>query len=355
MELPDSLSNLGEYALHKEIAARLNAASGARVVGDDAAVLSLDGSTDPLQLIISTDRLAAGVPDELRARLLVTQTFSDVICMGAKPLGMLLAVQVEREADPRVVVDLVEAVDRLCQQYGCHLVGGDTKEGDSFAAVGVGFGTAYASRVVRRVPITAGDMIGVTLAGRTKWGRRWANHLLNHFQLAVSDAERSVLAASDSEFTLPVAECEALIDSGVKAGLDLSDGVGASLGILSDANDVSFSILPESLDAVVDSVAVAPVARQLGLHPRAFALSPGYMWNVMYAVDPHRVDEACSAAQSVGGDFVIIAEAKAGRCEVLYGDGSSDAVAAASDEKFRKWAWADRTERWVDVMKDSVL
>ncbi|MFC5746915.1 AIR synthase related protein [Actinomadura rugatobispora] len=356
MELPDSLAELGEYALHAQIAAILNTSSSGRLVGDDAAILPLGDGSDPLRLIVSVDRLAQNAAPGVRARLLVTQTLSDVICTGGTPLAMLLAVQVERHTDPAEVVDLVESVEAVCREYGCHLVGGDTKEGDAFSAVGVGLGTAQASRVIRRVPVVPGDLVGVTLAGGRRWGRRWGHHLVEHFALPVGEGVRALLAASEDDIMLPVAETAALLASGVTAGLDLSDGLGASLRILATANSVGFTVLPDALDEIVDEAAVAPVAAHLGIRTRAFAMSPGYVWNNMYAVPAERAEQARAAARRAGGDFVVVARARPGPPEVRYGDDDAGAlIEAASDEKFRRWAWSDRTEHWLDVMRSAKL
>ncbi|WP_454195755.1 thiamine-phosphate kinase [Nocardia sp. Marseille-Q1738] len=350
MALPDSLDKLGEYALHGEIARVLNNGPGRRVVGDDSAVLTIPVADDT-RLLVSTDRLASGVAPGLRARLLVTQTLSDIICMGGYPLGMLLAIQVPRDFDPATVLTLVESVDQNCRQYGCSLVGGDTKEGDTFSAVGVGFGTARADKVVRRVRVEPGDLIGVTLANGNKWGRRWANHLVNHFSLDLELDVRQILADSDNEFSLPVAESRTLIERDFAvAGLDLSDGIGSSLRILAEANGIGFDLQSKSLDELIDP-AVAPVADALDIHTRCFALTPGYMWNNMYAVRAADADAARACARAAGGDFVIIAEATDKTGEVLYDGSASGAVAAASDEKFRAWAWSDRTEWWLNSMR----
>ncbi|MEV2221689.1 AIR synthase related protein [Nocardia vinacea] len=350
MALPDSLDKLGEYALHGEIARILNNGSSTRVVGDDAAVLTIPDASDT-RLLVSTDRLASGVAPELRARLLVTQTLSDIICMGGYPLGMLLAIQVPRDSDPAMVLSLVESINWNCQQYGCSLVGGDTKEGDIFSAVGVGFGTARADKIVRRTRVEPGDLIGVTLASGAKWGKRWANHLVNHFSLDLAPDIRQTLADSDQEFNLPVAESRMLIDRSLAvAGLDLSDGIGSSLRILAEANGIGFDLSSNSLDEIIDQ-AVAPVASALGIHTRSFALTPGYMWNNMYAVRSTDADAARTCAQAAGGDFIIIAEATDKAGELLYDGSANGALAAASDEKFRAWAWSDRTEWWLSNVR----
>src|SRR5580698_6446277 len=291
MEQHVSLDEIGEYAVHHEIARFLNQQIGDDIVGDDAAVLAI-GSSKSSVLLASTDRLAAGVPAGLRAKLLVAQTLSDVICMGGTPAGLLLAVQWPRSSTLGECMSFIAEVEQEASRYGCHVVGGDTKEGPSFAAVGTVMALADEQRIVKRRPVREKDVVIVTSAKGKKWGARWANQLATQYDVQLAGDLRSRLAASDLEIELPLAETQALMEQGIlRAGLDLSDGIGAGLQILAEANDIGFNILPTALDELVDPLAAA-VADALGILPRSMILSPGYMWENMYAIDRSSVTAA---------------------------------------------------------------
>ncbi len=186
-------------------------------------------------------------------------------------------------------------------------------------------------------------------------GRRWANQLAVHYDLPLGDGLRDRLAAADLQIDLPQAETQALLEeSVVTAGLDLSDGVGASLQILGQANGLGFNILPEALDALVDPVGI-PVTEALGLSPRSLILSPGYMWENMYTISRTGVERAARAVATAGGRLTVIAEAMAGSRTMRYGGAESPVIAAASDEKFKKYSWEDRVEHWVEAMRVASL
>lgn len=354
MEMRDSLAEVGEYSLHHRIARCLNAQIGADVVGDDAAVVALE-EHQRWSLLVSTDRLAAGVPPQLRAKLLVAQTLSDVICMGGTPLGLLVAVQWPRSSSVADSVEFIQAVEQDAVRYGCHLIGGDTKEGKEFAAVGTAVAIADPDKIVRRTPAADKDLVVVTSAGARPWGARWAYQLVTHYDLQLAGGLREQLATSDLEITLPFAETPALVGPKlVRAGLDLSDGIGASLRIMSEANHLGFNVIPEALDELIDPATV-PVTDALGLPLRALALSPGYMWENMYTVRDRELSRATRAVEAVGGKLTVIGEASDRFNGVLYGGRESEVIDGASDEKFRQFAWEDRVSHWVQTMRTAEL
>jgi thiamine-monophosphate kinase len=353
-ELRASLTDIGEYQVHQAIASLLNGQIGERTVGDDGAILPVDASQFD-SIVISTDRLASGVPARIRAKLLIAQTVSDVICMGAQPLGVVIATQWPRSTLAEEVLEFVRETEVEAQRYGCHVVGGDTKEGPQFAAVGTVVATGRRSYLVRRTPIYAGDYIAVTSTGGHRWGERWANQLATSYDLALESDLKSHLMRADLAIDLPVLESRVLTNNNfVRAGLDLSDGIGASLRILSQSNGVGFNVIPDALDELVDPQAAA-VANALGLAPRALIMSPGYMWENIYAVDPAVAKEAVAATKAAGGCLTIIGTATAEKNSVTYGDIDSPIIDAASDEKFRSFAWEDRVSHWLHVMKTAVL
>lgn len=350
-----SLNSVGEYRLHAEIAHILNRANGERMVGDDAAVLDLGAVSGKMSLLATADRVASGVATAMRAKLLVVQTISDIVAMGGRPIGLLLAVQFPRESPLAEAVDFVQAVEIEAQRYGCHLIGGDTKEGSDFTAVGVGLGLVESDKVVRRVPVKKGNLVGVTLTRSARWGRRWAYHLSQHFGLILRPDLATYLANGECDLELPIAESRALTQSGLAvAGLDLSDGLGAGLSILAAANGVRINICPAAISELFDERTV-PIAETLGFDPRALVFSPGYMWSNLYAIHFDTQAEAIQAVRGAGGEFVIIGEVINGAPGVVYDGRESQIVGIASDEKFRPWDWHDRTENWVDVVKQSTF
>lgn len=350
MDRNAQLNSLGEYRIHDLIAGILNK-SGDRVVGDDAAYVDVPfGSTS---LVLSVDRLARNVADDVRAKLLVTQTLSDIIASNAVPLAMMLAVQVPATYAVSGLLRFVEDVSECARLYGCSVVGGDTKDAAEFSAHGIAIGVLRPNGVrVTRAGVRPGDVLCVVLADGSRWGRRWVNHLVNHFGCEIDDASRYALAESDNVFKLPQMESYALIDTGhVSAGLDLSDGLGAATSLLSAASRVGFKLRGEQFERLVDPLAARVASRCFGLDPVSLAMSPGYNWDNLYSVRPDGVQTAREAVEAAGGDLVEIGTATSDG-EVLFDGGVSERLAAASDEKFRTWPWEDRTEWWIGQMRE---
>jgi thiamine-monophosphate kinase len=336
------LTDVGEYRVHAIIEGILNAGD-MRNVGDDCAMMEL---SDESMLLINVDRLANGVAPHMRARLSVAQTFSDIICMGGRPESYLVALTLPRDTTLRSLRDLTSAIQSDVESYGARLIGGDTKEGTSFHMVGVGLGTASKKSLVRRVGAEPGMVIGVTSAAGGLWGPRWAHAVIDAFDLNVSDALADACREADYLLTLPLAESLAITATGhAMAGLDLSDGIGGGLKILSRASQVGVNIHRDRVRGLVDP-SLQPVVKALDLPLECMALSPGYNWENMYAVPEDKVDIVTRAAMDAGGMFTIIGEVTEEMGIQLDGR-KIDLELLPADEKFAKeYAWEDRFGAW---------
>lgn len=345
-----TLTELGEYGLHAKIAALIQGDSAERLIGDDCAVVAVPGDESGQLLLINADRLARDVPVPTRGPLLVTQTLSDIYSMGGRPFALLVAMVLPRDATEEEALGFLASVKEVAARYDCPLVGGDTKEGTEFTAVGIGLGVVPEDQLVRRVPIRAGDLVGVTVAHGEPWGRRWALHLVESRNIEIDKELYETLTEAERSLQLPVAETRALIDRGlVRAGLDLSDGIGGGLEILAAANGVGFEIESDAIAGLVDD-GLASIANALEIPLASLAFAPGYGWENMFVISPDDRSDAEAAAMAAGGRFVVIGRASAEANSILLDGRESRLFAAASDEKFRAWAWGDRTDHWLAAM-----
>lgn len=336
------LTDVGEYQAHGIIEDLLNA-DGRRNVGDDCAVYELN---DDDVLLVNVDRLALHVEEYNRARLCVTQTLSDIICMGGTPESFLVALTLPRDTEVESFRVLTQALQRELASYGALLIGGDTKEGASFHMVGVGLGRARAANLVRRVGATPGMLVGVTSTQRRLWGLRWANAIIREFDLRVPPELASLCEQADHVIRLPYSESRSMISTGhVRAGLDLSDGVGGGLRILARASNVGVSISRAALADLVDP-RLQLVAEAIDLPLECFALSPGYNWENMYVIEDAGTDAVIDAARSAGGRFSVIGHVTPGP-EIEIDDVEVDQRRLPADEKFAEsHAWESRFTAW---------
>lgn len=338
------LTGVGEYGLHVLLQAMLNV-DGMRNVGDDCAVYGLAGGE---VLLVNVDRLASNVEEYNRARLCVAQTLSDIICMGGTPEMFLVALTLPRDTSLSGFRALMSALRQELASHGVTLVGGDTKEGPAFHMVGVGLGRARAAQLVRRVGARPGMMIGVTSTAGRRWGLRWANAVIRELGLAVPERLAAQCSAADRVIQLPKEESMAAISTGyVRAGLDLSDGIGGGLRILARESGVGLQIDRTHLQRLVDP-RLMPLASALGLPIECFALSPGYDWENMYVVEEQGLAAVIDAVASAGGGFSVIGRVTSPP-EIRI-DGMAVGVGdLPADEKFASgYAWEDRFGAWRD-------
>lgn len=337
-----SMSELGEYAFHSALVRLLNSDS-VRRVGDDCGVVPLD---DEWSLLVNVDRLSMRVEPSGRARLCVAQMLSDVVCMGGRPEACLVAVGAPRTHSARDLLRLIDEIRKEAHTYGCSLIGGDTKEAPQFSLVGVAVGRALTRELVRRTGGRPGMLIGVTSTGGQQWGLRWARALAIHFGIDLQPDVQEIYEAAEYGLRLPVAESRAVLATGlVRAGVDLSDGLGGGLDALSTGSKCGVRLQVDALHELV-APEVEAVAHPLRVDPTAFALAPGYDWENLYAIEASGAADVLSAVARTGGAFTIIGELTEGPNAIL-GDRVIPLKELPADRKFdQRYAWEERFGAW---------
>ena len=179
-------------------------------------------------------------------------------------------------------------------------------------------------------------------------GTRWAHAVIGAFRLEVSAELAETCRAADYQLTLPFAESLAMAATGLlRAGLDLSDGIGGGLKIISRASNVGARLSRSALRSLVDP-SLTPITDAIDLPLECMALSPGYNWENMYAVDKRDIDAVTAAAEASGGLFTVIGEATE-ESGIFLDDEEIDLAVLPADEKFaHDYAWEDRFGAWRD-------
>lgn len=162
------VGDLGERALIdrvREIAVRYSVTPIPR---DDAAILAVDGGA---KVVATTDR----VPGDLLARraglmtaeelgrYVVEVNVSDLVAMGAAPLGFLLNIGLPNDFELGEFESLIDGVARRAAEVGAPLIGGDTKTAAGLQVVGVALGQIPPGcEAVRRDSARSGDELRVS-------------------------------------------------------------------------------------------------------------------------------------------------------------------------------------------------
>ncbi len=255
-------------------------------VGDDGAVIPL-GKT---QLVLTTDMLwrGADLPEGATAHAIgwraVAVTLSDIAAMGAKPLGVVLALGAP-EFERRFLEGLLQGALDCCQSVQAPYVGGDLSRHAELTLVSSALGEAR--RPVRRSGARPGDLVGITGG-------------LGATAVALKLFERGELKRANElfEFVPRVAEGFALAPYATSM-MDISDGLARSLYQLAEASHVGFRVRYRDLP-------LRPEANELAQSPqelREIALYTGEDFELLFTIPPPRLKEATRATR-----FTIIGE-----------------------------------------------
>lgn len=297
--MPDAVAGAGgEFSLLRRLAARLDGAGGAVVVGpgDDAAVLVVPDGCD---LLVAVDVVVDGVHvhrdlsswADIGWKALAVNV-SDLAAMGGDASAAVVGLVLPGDVDDGAVEELYDGLRAAADRWGVALVGGDTTSGATFSVAVTALGNVPRGGAVTRAGAREGDAVVVVgpLGGAAAALRAVARG---------EEPAASLLAAHRRPVALPRAG-RVLARSGATAMIDVSDGLGADLGHVCAASRVG---------AVVDA----------GALPLASALPDDLVGEERWRV-------VCAG----GEDFALVACVPAdGAQAVARAAGAAEGVAAA--------------------------
>lgn len=304
---------MGEFELLARVRERLGH-PGPRVrlgMGDDAAITVPGGAT-----ATSVDALVEGVHFRRgQASLMqighkaLAAALSDLAAMGAEPGEAYVALGVPTDLDEDGCIELIDGILTLAAETGTVLAGGDLTRAPALIVAMTVVGHAPTPQLlVSRGGARAGDSLvltgeigaaaaGLLLVERPELGR----------ELSAETAAR--LRARQLEPRPRLAAGSALAGCGASAMIDLSDGIGG------DARHIA----KESGKRVRIEVAALPLANGLaevaaaaGFDPVELALSGGEDYELLAALPPAALREACSALGEADTPLAEVGEVIAG-------------------------------------------
>lgn len=302
-----TLRQIGERELLRRLAAlHGGSAAGVRIgAGDDAAVLA---PAPGLELVVTVDAFVEGrhwrpgwiEPGALGARL-AAANLSDLAAMGARPRWALLAHGLRGDHPADALIALQQGAARALGAHGAAIVGGNLTavEGPAWSSLTL-IGEAPAGRAWTRSGARPGDRLVVT---------GWPGRAGAAVRLAPAGgalAAHPALAAAWREPAPRVAlALELAAAGGVRAAIDVSDGLAGDLATLAAAGGVG-----AALDARVLSgdAELARAADELGLEPLALALGPSDDYELLLAVAADRLAPLAAIAERHQVPFRVAGE-----------------------------------------------
>jgi thiamine-monophosphate kinase len=301
------VSELGEFGLIDRLTEMVNSARGEQSsnliigIGDDTAAWQCDGSVQ----LATVDSLVQGVHfsfdtaswEEVGWKALAVN-LSDIAAMGGQPEYALVSLGLPGSTDVEDVTSLYRGMIDMAGEFQVRIVGGNIVSAPQLVVNVTVFGSA-ASRdsLLTRSAARQGEKVAVTgPLGAAAAGVEMLGKGLE-FAPEVSAALRRALLRPAPR----VSEGRLLVENGVKAAIDISDGLVADLQHVCQASRVGARI-------EADLVPVAPaVASSFGERALELALTGGEDYELLFTASAgcvERVSKAASCSIYVIGDVI---------------------------------------------------
>jgi thiamine-monophosphate kinase len=265
---------------------------------DDCAVVDI---TDEECLVVTTDMLhrQTDFPPQMSpwqiGWMAAVVNFSDVAAMGARPVGILLALGFPADTDVGYVEEIARGIADCAKTCGAPVIGGDIDTHEELTITGTAIGRVKKSELLTRKGARVGDKVCVTghagSAGAALKALESGIHVTGSllrtlFEPMPRTVEAQRLAASGA----------------VTAMTDTSDGLAMSLHDLATAGGVGFRIYEEALPVLDEVREVAGNSGDL----RELVLYTGGDFELLFTVPSDMVRVAQSVCNlNVIGDVVV--------------------------------------------------
>jgi thiamine-monophosphate kinase len=215
-------------------------------IGDDAAVWQVDSAVQ----LATTDSLVQDTHFDLNIVTweelgwkAIAVNLSDIAAMGGAPKYALISLALPGELQIDNVSSLYHGMARIASQFGVAIVGGNIASADKATINVTVLGTLESASALTRSAAVPGDQIAVTgYLGLSAAGLRMLKQNLKF------DVETTQLLREAHLTPMPrIDEGQILLHRGVKAAIDISDGLIADLTHICQASKVSARIKQNEL------------------------------------------------------------------------------------------------------------
>ncbi len=254
-------------------------------LGDDAAAWRVP---DEIQLA-TVDTMVENVHftrDTITYRQLgwkaLAMNISDIVAMAGVPNYALVALTLPDSIEVDDIKDFYQGILDLCGTFGMTVAGGNISRAPCFSVSVTVLGSGREDVLLKRSAAKPGDAIAVTgYPGDAAAGLEMLTKKLNF--------EHTVMEHLHFAFLHPfprMVEAQALVKNGIKAAIDISDGLVSDLGHICEASGVGARIN-------VDALPVSSMAQEaFGEHARELALSGGEAYELLFTGPLEKIQRA---------------------------------------------------------------
>ncbi len=322
--LIDILSGISEKSVKSETESGRKLILG---IGDDTAAWKGDSSVQlaTADLLIEDVHFTLDIIswEELGWRAMAAN-LSDIAAMGGQPRYALVSIALPGNTEVEDVEALYKGMTELSGKFGTAIVGGDVSSAPQLFINITIFGNATDEGILTRSAAKSGDKVAVTgYLGASAAGLEILKNRTDIDSKSASELKQAFLKPNPR-----VAEGQALVEHGVKAAIDISDGLIADLGHICRMSGVGARIESEK-------VPVHPAVKEYYKeNTLKMALTGGEDYELLFTADEetvNRVRENVACPVTVIGE---ITASEAGKITLVDSEGKDTGLLGTGWDHF---------------------
>ena len=305
----DELSDLGEIRLLEKIRTLLPKITKDYIalgIGDDC--VAIKPPKDEI-LVLTTDPLPKPVIALLGDEdpwydgwFSMIISLSDLAAMGAKPLGILLAIEAKENMKLKDFERFYKGIVDASTSFKCPVLGGNIKDAAQFNCVSTAVGSVNAEKMLRRNAAQPGDLVVVL----GEMGLFWAGVIHKLESIPLPEEESFLLMETLRKPIPKINEGLALVEHDLSCcAMDSSDGLIACFyEIVRSSNDIDMHI---DLSNIIPHPLVSKIADISNIDVRKIMLSWGD-WQLVTTVRPENIHKLLKIMDDLQSKVHIVGE-----------------------------------------------